>query len=104
MFGKNDKQQDPDMELFTIFDSKTQSYDVPTFAINKNDLVRQIINMFKDPAQNNNRFKLNAEDYSIFKIGSYYKRTGKLVENNLEHVANMHDLRAIAEPGALNPT
>lgn len=87
-----------DLEFFTIYDSKTKSYDVPTFAVNKNDLIRQILNMFKDPSQRQNKFLMNAEDFSIFKIGSYSKHTGTCIPCALEHVANMHDLRSIAQP------
>lgn len=97
MFGKN-KQQDPDMEIFTIYDSKSQSYEIPTFAKNKNCLIRDVINIFRDPQSNNNKFKVNAEDYSIFKIAYFDKSTGTLTTQNMEHVANMHDLRAMAEP------
>lgn len=95
MFGKNDKHQ-VDFEVFTVYDSKTQSYEVPSFALNHHDLIRQIINMFKDPAQKNNRFLINAEDYSVFRIGTFDKRSGVLQAGRLEHIANMHDLRAVA--------
>ena len=95
MFGKNKKS--PDLEVFTIYDSKTSSYRQPTFAINQHDLVREVINMFKDPSQAKNQYLTNAEDFSIFKIGSYDKSTGKLETVDLEHVANMNDLRAMAQ-------
>lgn len=101
MFGKDKKS---DLEFFTIFDSKSQSYDVPTFAMNKNVLMRDIINMFKDPQQSKNKFLLNAEDYSLFKIGSYDKTTGQVTSHNLEHIANMHDLRAMAQETGIVPT
>lgn len=101
MFGKDKKS---DLEFFTIFDSKSQSYDVPTFAMNKNVLMRDIINMFKDPQQSKNKFLLNAEDYSLFKIGSYNKTTGQVTSHNLEHIANMHDLRAMAQETGIVPT
>lgn len=96
MFGKKNSEKNADLEFFTIFDSKTNSYDVPTFAPNQNALIRDVINMFKDPSQKQNKFLLNAEDYSIFRIASYDKKTGQVESCNLEHVANMHDLRAIA--------
>lgn len=96
MFGKNNHQAD--LEMFTIFDSKTASYEAPSIAINQHDIVRQVVNMFRDPAQARNRFLINAEDYSIFRIGTYDKKTGTIVPTKApEHVANMHDLRAVAE-------
>lgn len=96
MFGKKNDQQAPDLEVFTIYDSKSKSYDVPVFAVNENVLKRDLVNMFNDPRQSENRFLVNAEDYSIFRIGSYRKETGTLETINLEHVANLNDLRAMS--------
>lgn len=99
MFGKNKESYEEygaDMDLFTIYDTKVGAYDIPSFAINKHDLIRQVINMFNDSKQSNNRFLLNAEDFQIFKIGSFYKKPGILKSHPPEHVANMHELRAVA--------
>ena len=94
MFGK--EKQQADLELFTIFDSKSKSYESPAFEVNKDVLMRGIINMFNDPKNAQNRYLVNAEDFSIFKIASYSKRTGLIESQNLEHIANMHDLRALS--------
>lgn len=99
MFGK--AKQDPDLEIFTVYDSKSGVYDAPALSPNKNVLLRDVINMLKDPAQSKNKYLLNAEDYSIFRIGSYSKTTGIIQSQNLEHVANMHDLRAMPDDRAL---
>lgn len=95
---KKETSQEPDLMIFTIFDSKSKSYDIPTFAKNKNTLVRDILNMFRDPAQAKNKFLINAEDYSVYKIGEYYKVNGGLWSQELEHVVNLNDLRAMVEP------
>jgi len=100
MFGSKAKHQ-ADLEVFTIFDTKTGSYEIPTFAINHLDLQRQIINMFKDPQQRQNKFLVNAEDYQIFRIGTYDRKTGQIQTIILEHVCNMHDLRVLAQPSGL---
>ncbi|WNK14306.1 MAG: nonstructural protein [Microvirus sp.] len=97
MFGPK-IPKNADLELFTIYDSVSKSYDVPTFALNKNVLMRDVVNMFKDKNQINNKFLLNAEHYSIFKMGNYDKKTGLVEAHNLEHIANMHDLRTMALP------
>ena len=98
MFGKN-KEQPADLELFVVFDSKTKSYDAPIMAPNKDVLLRDILNNFKLPeSQKENKFFLNAEDYSIFRIGSFTKYNGALRSQDLEHVANLHDLRALSGP------
>lgn len=87
-----------DLEIFVIYDSKSKSYEVPAFAQNADTLKRDILNMFRDPKQAQNKFLVNAEDYSLFKIGSYSKKTGLIEPQNLEHIANMHDLRSLAGP------
>lgn len=98
------KGQNPSLDLFTVFDSKAQTYDVPALSLNKNVLMRDVINMLKDPEQSKNKYLTNAEDYAIFKIGTFDRLTGQITSQNLEHIANMHDLRAMAEPGALSST
>jgi len=98
------KKDNPGLELFTVFDTKSGTYDAPALSPNKNVLMRDVINMLKDPEQSKNKFLVNAEDYSIFKIGTFDKTTGLLTSHNLEHIANMHDLRAMAEPRALSST
>lgn len=98
MFGKKEEQHNADMELFTIYDGKTQSYEIPGYAVNQNDMIRQMLNMFRDPKQSENRFLINAEDFSIFSLGTYDKKTGRIMATELRHVANLHDLRSIARP------
>ena len=100
MFGQKVKHQ-ADLEIFTIFDTKTGSYEVPNLAVNHLDLQRQIINMFKDPSQRNNKFLVNAEDFQIFRIGSYDRKTGCIQTQQLEHICNLHDLRVLALPSGL---
>lgn len=96
MFAKKEKQAD--LEIFVIYDSKSESYGQPAFAQNKNVLMRELLNMFQDPSQAKNQLFTNSEDYSIFKVGSYDKKTGLMETHNLEHVANLHDLRSMANP------
>lgn len=95
MFGKNDKQL-PDFEIFTIYDSKTKTYENPHFEVNEDVLRRNLLNLFNDPRQAQNKYVVNAEDYSIFRIGTYIKTTGRLATIELEHVSNMNDLRALS--------
>lgn len=98
MFGNKKDETKIDSEIFSIYDSKVQAYGAPIFATNQHDIVRQLTNMFRDPEQQTkNQLFLNAEDFSVFKIGSYEKSTGKLFPQNPEHVANMHDLRALIQ-------
>lgn len=107
--GKNEKT--PDLEFFTVYDSKSQSYAEPFPAPNKDVLLRDFLNAFRKAASDpnsQNKYYLNAEDYSVFNIGSFDLKTGLITPKNADHVVNLHDIRAMARPetakGALSST
>ena len=104
MFGKSPATP-VDMELFAIYDSKSQSYGKILFAKNKDVLMRDILGTFQDEKEQKvNQLFTNAEDFSLFRIGTYSYLTGKIDPINAEHVTNLHDLRALAAPRALSST
>lgn len=103
MFGNN-KHHQVDMELFVMFDSKTSHYDEPWFSINQHDMVRRITNQFSGPQASQSKYFLNAEDYSLFRVGTWDKKTGELVACKPEHIANMHDLRALVQQKGIETT
>lgn len=109
MWTKN-KKSETDLDFYTVYDSKAQTYAEPFPAPNKEVLLRDFLNAFKKASTEkptNNRYYLNAEDYSIFCIGGFDSRTGTMVPKTLEHVVNLNDIRAMARPeteGALLPT
>lgn len=85
----------PDLKVFSIWDSKVQSYRSPQMAINNEDMIRQLMNMMRDPSQARNGLLVNAEDYQLFAIGIYDYKSGTLQGFQPEHVANLHELKAI---------
>lgn len=96
MFGTKPKENpNKDFDVFVIYDSKVEAYGEPMFSMNEHDMVRQVTNTFR--ADPNNKFLVNAEDYSIYKIGSYTKKTGELVVVPHTHIANFHDLRSLVQ-------
>lgn len=90
------KERQTDLEIFAIYDSKTQSYGAPVTQTNHHALLRDLTNLCKDPNQANNQYVANAEDFSVFRIATYDKKQGILSAQNPEHIVNMHDIRAIA--------
>lgn len=108
MFEKLKGERLPDFELFVYFDSKSKSYTRPMVSKNKEVFLRDLINMFRDPATAKDVVVVNAEDFSAYRVATYSVQTGKLDPVNLEHVANLNDIRAMAAPsggpGALSPT
>lgn len=103
MFKSKNQEQEPDLEMFVIYDTKSNTYGNPTYEKNRHVLIRETLNMMKDPAQAKNPILLNAEDFSVFKIGNYYKKTGVLEAHQQEHVANMHDLRSMVQRETQQP-
>ena len=101
MFGQTKNKQEADLQIYTIYDSKTESYEDPRLAVNDADITRFLVNLFRDPRNANYKHLLNAEDYAIFRIGSYSRKTGTIESTNPTHVVNLHELRAAA--GALPP-
>lgn len=99
MFGKKSNDEARfDRELFSMYDSKTGLYREPIMLINQLDVLRQMDNMFRDEKQAKNPIVLNAEDYSLFRVGYYDVKTGEIkVCKPLEHVANMHDIRSAVQ-------
>lgn len=108
MFGKKNEEQ-PDLELFVVHDSKTNSYREPFPAPNSAVVLRDFENAFKkDNAAEVNTYFINAEDYRLFKVGSFVLKTGTLNAFPAEHVINFIDLKSSVElrkgPRALQPT
>lgn len=93
---KQDKKN-PDMEIYTIFDSKSNSYREPTHAKNQFVLTRELENLFKNPQHKDNLLVINAEDFSLFKIGEYDLKTGQITSINPQHIINLHELRALIQ-------
>lgn len=93
MFKKNEKE--PDLQLFAVYDSKVDCYSDPIPAINSLDIMREFHNAFSSPdAGVKNKYYKNAEDYSLFKIGGYDKKGGRLHTHEPTHVVNFHELRS----------
>lgn len=95
MFGRNN-ERDPDLTFYTVYDSKSKTYIEPFPARNNEVVLRDFLNAFKHPdAPTKNNYFRNAEDFAIFKCGSFDLRSGKLEGQALEHVANLHDIRSM---------
>lgn len=83
-----------DLEIFIIFDTKTNSYGTPAFSKNQFTLIREMEQMLKDPAQSKNQLVTNAEDFQIFRVANYDQKTGKMETWQPEHIANVHQIQA----------
>lgn len=94
MFGRN-KETKNDLEIFSIYDSKAAFYGQPIMARNELELIRDFTNDFKHPDREKSKLYLNAEDFSLFRIGFYNRDTGTITPQAAEHVANFHDLRTM---------
>jgi len=94
MFGSKKNEEAPDSEYFTIYDTKVGTYREPILAINRHDMLRSLTTMYTDPKAHRDQYVLNAEDFQLFKIGEFSKKTGELTGCKPEHIANLHDIKA----------
>lgn len=105
MFGNKSKEETPDSQVFAYYDSKSGSYGKPILTMNKETLIRDVSNLMRDPnEQARSQLWLNAEDFSIFRIGTYNSRTGEILPVKMEHIVNLHDLRSMIRAEASNIT
>ena len=77
MFGTNKDAQDPDTLFITIFDTKAGNFRQPIQVENKYDAIRSYETLVrKNP---DDQLVTNAEDFQLFMIGSYSKKTGTIL-------------------------
>lgn len=95
---KNGKKNNADLEFFTIYDSKTESYREPMLAQNRFDMIRSLEGLYRDSRQATNQLITNAEDFALFKVGEFDRKTGLIVSTNHEHIINLHELRSSIRP------
>jgi len=95
MFGKK-TQSSEDLEYFVVYDSKVGRYRNPVLATNRFEIIRETERMMRDPEMRKNELVTNAEDFQVFKIGSWSKTTGQITPCNHEHILNLHELKTIA--------
>lgn len=94
---KKARVQEPDLNCYVIYDSKSQSYRDPIWSVNDEVLVRTIINEFTDDRFARTDMFVNAEDFSIFKVAHYDRKNGSLTALAApQHVANCIELRSLA--------
>lgn len=95
MFGLVKKDGDQaDIEVFVLFDSKVGVYRDPVLSINRFDMVRNIELFFRNPQNASDPLVVNAEDFQLFKVGEYTRKTGVLRSHGPEHVANLHEIKS----------
>lgn len=96
MFKKNENKPKPDMEYYAIYDSKMGEYSdrEPITAQNRIALIRAVTALFNNPQEKQNPLLVNAEDFQIFKIGEYTKRTATIAPCHPEHILNLHELKS----------
>lgn len=81
--------------LFTIFDTKTQTYRAPVIAKDETEIFRQLENNFSNPSTQYDPYVTHAEDFQLFKVGSFDEKTAKITPE-ITHVVNLHELKAAA--------
>lgn len=95
MFGQK-KQTQEDVVFVTIFDTKTTSYKDPIQAESHATILRALSNNMTNPQMAFDQYVKNAEDFQLFKIGSFDRKTGMITAHQPEHLANLQDIKSMA--------
>lgn len=96
MFGKKPENQQPDLCFFTIYDTKSGTYRNPVIAQDVNEVRRQLENNFLNPATQYDQYVTHSEDFQLFKLGTFDRKTGFITAHQPEHILNIHELRSAA--------
>lgn len=96
MFGKSKDDVRPSFEIFSIYDSKAQTYGQPKLVVNEPTLHRELLAMYSTPPQQASVIWTNPEDFQVFRIGYYYSDSGKIVAQAPEHIVSLHEVKAAA--------
>lgn len=92
MFGHKRNDEKPDLQIFVVYDTKAETYQNPILVKDKWDLIRDFESMCR--TKGDSTLVTNAEDFQIYKIGSYFSSQGKLVPTHPEHVCNLHEVKS----------
>lgn len=79
----------PNIEIYTIYDTKAQYYTRPFFARGDETAKRIITNTL---AQKDNEFAMNPEDFQLYHLGSFNEDDGKITSNPPRHILNLVSL------------
>lgn len=92
MFKKETSK--PDMEYFAIYDSKVGIYRDPILALNEWSIIRDYERVCRSEQGKENELVTNAEDFQLFRIGSYTRATALLTACTPTHVVSFHEVKA----------
>lgn len=77
-------------KVYTIYDSKTQSYSKPFYSITRGSAIRSFQSVTADPSTDINRYP---QDFALFELGSYNDSTSQFVLHAApEHIGLACDL------------
>lgn len=82
------------MEIYSIYDKKSQTYSLPFYAPSAEVACRVVINSMIDRRVD---FYLHAEDYSVRHLGSFDQTTGDIFPGEIVNVKTCEELAAIAD-------
>ena len=66
------------MKIFSVFDSKVESYMTPFFMRHNGEAIRAFTQMVTDTSNPNNMAAKYPADFTLFELGSFDDSTGKI--------------------------
>lgn len=84
-------------KVFSLYDSKTEVFDIPMFAKTTNEMIRDLTRVVNRDDERN-KLHLYSSDFTLFEIGEYSDDTGKF-----ELLATPHSLFILHDLKKLEP-
>lgn len=85
----------PDAQYFAFYDTKVKLYRNPMLANSEWEIIRDYQSLCQNPkAGELPDIITNAEDFQLFRIGTYSRVTGQITPCIPEHVVNLHELKS----------
>lgn len=70
-------------KIYSVYDSKSQTYTLPFFQGTKAQAIRTFTNMSKNPEH---QFCMNPEDFTLFEVGEYDDILGTITQDKIVSV------------------
>ncbi len=80
------------LAIYSVWDSKADAYIQPFFATNDAVALRMFQTACRDQAHD---FYMHAEDYSLFRLGTFDQQKGDLSPENLVVIARAHEIKEL---------
>ncbi len=78
------------LSIYSVWDSAADAYIQPFFATNDKVALRMFHSACQDRSHD---FNMHAQDYTLFRLGTFDQEKGDLLPENMTAIARAHELK-----------